>query len=672
MWGHVMKTRSFSTGLLANAAKVALGVPAAMLVLAHGAAQAQTSAPTPPAEDEIVVTATRTPTPLERLASRVTVIDRETIEDRGYVSLVDALKDVPGIIAVQNGTPGSLTSVFSRGSNSKHTLALYDGIRLNDASTPNGQYNFGQDLLGELQRVEVLRGAASSIYGSDAIGGVVNLIPRRGGDTPFEGYYDVSYGSFETVRGLLGASGTTGPLSYGLSAEAIDSEGFDQVPERFALRTNEPDGATIATVSGTAELAVTSWLTLDALARYREATSEFDTFSGGATFSLRADDPDLEVDLDRYTVWRVGAEARPFESLGARVTYGRVENERAETNGGVRTSRAEGERQFADAIVTFTPTSDELFRNPALSAGVQWFDETIAIPASAFAGALNRGESNTGFFLVGQSGFGNLVDATASVRFDNSDAFGDNTTYNIGLVHQLDWLLGRPARLTAAHGTSFKAPTLNERFSTSAFNVGNPALRPEEGRTTEFGIEGTLVQEGERSLEAGVTFFDSSIKNLIEYNFGQLRNINIGRVEIEGSEAFLRLRQSNQIRFEVNRTYTESVNAVLASRPQLLRRPELVWGVQAGFTPTERLDMTVGWSFVGSRTDVNYNNAGSFVSSGGRINGYNVGSANLTYQLQPTLDVYVGVRNITDQRYEQPEAFAGAPISATFGLRGRF
>lgn len=667
--------RMFSTsGILGLTARLALFAPAAMMALLPSEAGAQAAREEAPANDDVVVTvtATRTPTPIERLASQVTVIDRATIEERGYVSVVDALKDVPGIVAVQNGTPGSLTSVFSRGTNSKHTLALYDGIRLNDASTPNGQYNFGQDLLGELQRVEVLRGAASSIYGSDAIGGVVNLIPRRGGDKAFEGFYDASYGSFETRRGLIGAAGSVGAFSYGVSAEAVDGEGFDQVPSRFAQRTGDPDGATISTISGTAAFDVANWLTVDALVRHREASSEFDTFSGGPTFSLRADDPDLEVDFDRYTVWRVGGDIRPTSSIAGRIAYGRVKNERAETNGGVRTSSAEGERDFADAIVTYTPESGDFFRNLAVSAGAQWYDEAIDVPATAFAGRLNRSESNTGLFFVAQTGLGALFDATASVRRDDNEAFGDNTTYNVGLVHQLTWLSDMPARLKAAYGTSFKAPTLNERFSTSAFNLGNTNLQPEEGQTAEVGFEATLIQEGDRKLELGATWFDSSVKNLIEYNFAQLRNINIGRVEIEGTEAFIRLSGSGRNRLEVTRTYTESVNASLASRPQLLRRPENVWGVQAAIAPTERLELSLSWSFVGSRTDVNYSNAGAFVSSGGRVQGYDIGSLNLTYQLAPSLDVYFGVRNITDEVYEQPEAFAGAPRSATFGVRGRF
>lgn len=660
--------RKVSTQLMTTARLVACA-PTALIAFFGASATAQAPEAND-ASDDIVVTATRTPTAQERLPARVTVIDREAIEDRGYVSLVDALREAPGIVAVQNGTPGSLTSVFSRGTNSKHTLALYDGIRLNDASTPNGQYNFGQDLLGDLERVEVLRGPASSIYGSDAIGGVINLIPRRGAETPFEGYYDVSLGDLETRRGSVGAAGSLGSLSYGVSLEAFESEGFDQIPERFALRTGDPDGATITTISATARYTLTDSFSIDGLIRFREATSEFDTFSGGPTFSLRADDPDLEVDYDRYTVGRLGADWRLSDGLSVRASFGRMNNERAETNGGVRTSSAEGERSFTDLIGTFAPASGGLLRNPAVTAGVQWFDDEIDVPATAFSGRLARSESNTGYFLVAQSGFGNQLDVTASVRTDDNEAFGDNTTYNLGFVYNLEsW--GLPLRFLASHGTSFKAPTLNERFSTSAFNIGNAGLAPEEGRSTEFGFDVVLEQDADHAIEFGATYFDSTIRNLIEYNFAQLRNVNIGRVEIEGYEAYFRGR-TDIVSLQVAYTYTETVNALLASRPQLLRRPENVWSAQANFTPTDQINLAFTWNAVGSRTDVNYSNAGAFLRSGGRIDGYQIASATLTYHANDAVSLYATVNNLTDETYEQPEAFAGAPRTVSIGLRGRF
>jgi vitamin B12 transporter len=623
---------------------------------------------------EIVVTATRTPTLVERLPARITVIDRAEIESRGHVSVVDALRTVPGIVAVQNGTPGSLTSVFSRGANSKHTLALYDGIRLNDASAPNAQFNFGQDLLGDLARVEVLRGAASSIYGSDAIGGVVNLIPRRGANAPFAAYGEVSGGSFATLRGLAGAAGTLGAFSYGATVEGYASDGFNQTPDRFALRGSEDDGASIYVFSGNAEYRLNDILSVDLLARYREASSDFDTFSGGPTFSRRADDPDLEIAKDQYTVLRAGVTAALFEgALKTRLSAGGVDNAREERDGGAKTNSAEGERRFADLITTWTPKESAGPLNEiAVSFGVQWLDEAIDVPATAFARRVAESESNLGWFVTGQTGVGDFVDLTASLRLDDNEIFGEQTTFNVGLVHDLAWI-GAPVRLTLAHGTSFKAPTLSERFSRSAFNVGNPGLNPEEGETTEFGVDVSPFKDADgRELTFGGAYFEGEIKNLIEYNFAQLRNLNIGRVEIEGFEAYAQARPVAWGGVRVNYTFTDANNAVLPTRPQLLRRPEHVYGLLADIRAFDRLSLALGWSWVGSRTDVNYSDAGAFLRSGGRIKGYNVGNLSATFDLTKALQVFARIDNLADETYEQPEAFAAAPRSGFVGVRGRF
>ncbi len=628
------------------------------------------------AQDDIVVTATRTPTALERLPAAVEVIDREEIENRGYVSVAQALSEVPGVIAVQNGTPGSLTSVFARGTNSKHTLALYDGIRLNDASTPNAQYNFGQDLLGDLERVEVLRGAASSIYGSDAIGGVVNLIPRRGAERPFAPYYEVSAGSFESYRGVFGAAGTIGNLSYGATAEGLTTAGFNQVPDRFALRGSENDGTRIGTLSATARYDFSPNVAVDGLLRFRRASSDFDTFSGG-TGSQRADDPDLEVALDKYWISRLGLDVNFGPAFASRLSWGVVDNTREERNGGVSTSLAEGERIFVDFVNTWTPEDIGVLRDAAVTFGASWMDEEVDIAATAFSGRLALGESTSGVFVVGQSGFGEHFDVTASVRMDDSEKFGDNTTYNVGFVYDLSGLnlagFDMPLRVRANYGTSFKAPTLNERFARSAFNVGNPNLAPEEGEGYEVGVEVELFQrEHGAMLEVGYTWFDNEVTNLIEYNFSQLRNINIGRVEIEGSESYIDISPTDWADLRITHTFTDSVNAVLATRPQLLRRPNQLYGVQLDVRPTDRLDLGLTWTFVGSRTDVNYSNAGSFVSSGRRVEGYNVGNITANYTVLQGAELFGSITNVTDETYEQPEAFAGAPRAVYVGVRGRF
>ena len=184
------------------------------------------------AHETIVVTGTRVALAAERLPLRVDVLDRERIELEGITSLNEALQRFPGLSVVQSGALGATSSLFTRGTNAKHTLVLFDGIRLNDASTPAGQFDAGQDILGDIERVEIARGPLSALYGSDAIGGVINLIPRLGGEEAVSPWLDISTGSFNSLRMSAGASGSVDRFSYGISAEHFQTDGFNVTPAR--------------------------------------------------------------------------------------------------------------------------------------------------------------------------------------------------------------------------------------------------------------------------------------------------------------------------------------------------------------------------------------------------------------------------------------------------------
>src|SRR5262249_52971100 len=151
----------------------------------------------------------------------VDVIDVDEAQSRGIVTLADALRDAPGLnVVASGGAAGQQTSLFAGGANSNHTLVLFDGLRINDPSTPGSSFDAGQDTLGGLDRIEIVQGPMSAVFGSDAIGGVVNLIPRHGGEGAFNGRANAAFGSFNTTSGSLGADGTWGAFRYAMTAEA--------------------------------------------------------------------------------------------------------------------------------------------------------------------------------------------------------------------------------------------------------------------------------------------------------------------------------------------------------------------------------------------------------------------------------------------------------------------
>ena len=198
-------------------------------LLAAAPAHAQQAIP------ETIVTTTRVPTPAERVAAAVTVIDRQTIEERGYVTLADALRAVPGVNLVQQGAAGQVASAFLRGTESRHVLVLLDGVPINDPSTPSGAFNFGNELLGDIERIEVVRGPGSSLYGSGAIGGVINMITRRAaaGRGAFQPFGEIAGGTQETLRGVAGLAGERGGVDWLAVGQSLSTRGFDATPRRF-------------------------------------------------------------------------------------------------------------------------------------------------------------------------------------------------------------------------------------------------------------------------------------------------------------------------------------------------------------------------------------------------------------------------------------------------------
>ncbi len=612
---------------------------AALVTLSASAAHA--------ADEEVVVTATRSQTPVSRLPARIEVISRDEIEAGSLVTLSEAV----GASAVQAGGAGQQASLFLRGASSKHVLALFDGIRLNDASTPNAQYDFGLDTLGAIERVEVLRGPASSLYGSDAIGGVVNLIPRRGGQSDAAGFFQASLGSFDTHHVLLGAAGDAAGTAYGISAENLETGGFDLIPHRMATFDGESDGARLSTFTLSARREGTiAW---DVLLRLRDSETEFDTFSGGPFFDLRAEDGNLG-NVTEQGVWRLGLEQDVSPSVTLRLSGGQVLAHRSEYDEELQTSAAQSTHDFADLVVTYRAGAK------TLTAGAAFASDSIET-SSVFADRLHASEDQASLYAVSSLDFTTRISVNAAVRADYYEGFDAHLTYSAGLVADF-----APVRLFASYGTAFKAPSLSERFETSSFNVGNPALDAERSRSWELGADWSM-REG---LRVGGSLFRTEISDLIEYDFGQMRNVNIGRAAIHGAEAYAEASAAEWASLRMTYAWTDARNALTDLR--LARRPEHAWSLDLTVRPHDRLLLTAHWTRVGERTDVTYGDDGRFLSSAGIVEGFSTSALAATLELAGSTQIFMRIDNATDASFEQPAAFAGAPRNVTFGLRARF
>ena len=494
----------------------------------------------------IVVTATRIPTPQSQIASSITVITAEDIAARQEQSLPDALKEVPGLNLVQSGGPGGQTSVFMRGTNSNHTKVLIDGIDLSDPSNPTGAFDFAHLLLQDVQKIEVLRGPQSGLYGSDAIGGVVNIITKSG-TGPAQLSASLQGGSFDTFNQAASLGGSAERFHYMFSVDHIHS-GETPVTPLGLLQPGEQriddyyDNLTASTKLG---FDVTEHFDLGLVARYTDTHLRF-TSNDYNFFPAPPADVQSENDTKQFYT-RLTAHGFAFDgvlesTLG--VAYGRSESDDFTPGGFPPESTYTGSRVKADYQGNIHLASTQ-----TLVVGLEHQRDEIQDPISA------NTTINSGYTEL-QSAFSTNFFNTLSVRYDDNDRFGSKVTYRIAPVYTLS---GSGTMLKATLGTGFKAPTLSQMFQDFPdFGFfGNPDLKPERSVGYDVGFEQPFAND---VFRFGATYFRNDIKDLIEDNADFTSYTNIGHVVTQGVESFLTYQPITTLTLRADYTYTEATD----------------------------------------------------------------------------------------------------------------
>lgn len=603
----------------------------------------------------LIVTGSRFERPFDETSQTTQVHSIDNLDMRGILSLADGLSDARGVQVFQTGPAGSQASVFLRGTSSKHAIALLDGIQLNDPAGANGAFDFGAESLSGLSRIEIVTGPLSSVYGSYALGGAINMIPALGAETAIDPSLQLVAGSDETRQLRASAQGSTDRLDYGLSVEAFETGGFDSVPARMSTATGNRDGSSLSSLTFSGRFALTDSITWESLARIRSSDVEFDTFSGGPSESQRADASDLSSRND-YAVWRSGL-AIETPALTARMRLGQVHSDLETRASGAVTDRLDGRRDFAELLLTGVAEPLSL----DWSAGLQW-QEDHADTMSQFGFPLKESESLFGGFGMVQIQPSERLTFSASARLDDYERFGSVETVQTGLVYALPEL---ETRLRLSAGTGFKAPTLSERFASSMFIEPNPDLRPEESVSWEAGFD-----TDRSAVSFGAVYYETEITDLIETAFdfttftGQ--NVNIGRADISGYEAYLTHRPMQQVEWGLAYSYTDARNAVSGER--LLRRSPHSWTGDVSYQITPAIAFRLDHSRRSSWRDVIYDDDGFFVSSNAITEGFGLWNASARWQIRRGLALGVSLFNLTDEVYEQPAAFAGGPRQVRFAI----
>ena len=655
-----------------------------VLILPAFAAQAQdtpaqTTTPDTVVLPETVVTATRVPTLVDQIAAGVTVIDRQTIETRGYTTLADALETVPGLHIVQSGGPGGQASVFIRGTNSNDVLVLRDGVPVNDPSDPTGAYNFGVDTLADVERIEVVRGPMSSLWGSAAVGGVINLITRTGSGGP-HGTVELAGGL--PLAGLAAASlsGSEGKFDYNVAVQGQSDIGSDTTPQRESVYTGARNGdrTQVATVNlGFTPIDGTRFY---ALLRYRASVFNLDELGSPAY------DATDYTGRDRSYIGRLGVTSKLFDGVwetGLSVahldTLRRYSEplEAADPNVASGYSRYNGRRTAIEWTNTVHIADWSQARATTLTFGALYQQDSASSTVNeSFAGYpylsnVNAHDSYAAGNVGLQSTLFNRLTITGGLRQEGATYGGDAFTWRLGGVLALPEIW---SRLKLAYGTAFLAPSLFQLFGTDGYGyVGNPNLRPERSQGGDVGWAIDLPALGRSDAATiEVAYFTNRIHDLIQIvyapNYVSSTSQNIASARTSGVESSLTLRPANWAEAVLTYTYTEAVSGTGAP---LLRRPRNQASANLHINPLPGLTIAPELIYASGASDYLVSNEG-FPAGIGMTKAGLIFNLAVSYAVTPHITLFVNARNIGDSRYEPASGYQTPGPSFLAGARATF
>lgn len=592
--------------------RTARAVSLALALIASGAAGAEEE---PPArlDDLLVTTPTRTPTSVDESLSTITVLTRDDIERSQANRLSELLRFVPGLDAVRVGGPGQQTSLFMRGSESNHTLVLVDGVRMNPATI--GGAAVQNVPASMIERIEVVTGPRSSLYGTDAIGGVINVITRRG-DSGGEISARMGGDNEEQIAASLGFANDTWSLTAG-----IDTQRAGGIPTRSFTtddRGYENDSASIGVTRefGSGSVSLRHW--------QAEGTAEYADFFGG---SVSQDFENAVTALE----WR--QQVRP--GWDSTLIVSRIVDDL--------------EQQQAPDFVESTRTSLDLQNTirigdaHTLVAGVFAFREEAE--TLSFGAPFDEDTDLTAVFIQDQYRAGN-VDAIVSVRLTDHDAFDSEWTWNGSVGFDVTPTL----TLQAGGGRAFRAPDATDRFGFG----GSEDLAAEISEQWQARAIWRPADDWRVTLE----YFENDVEDLIEFEFSTFTLQNIASAEVRGGE----LRgewQRDGWRVAMSVVVQSVENGDTGER--LRRRPERSATLDATREFGD-LDLSLSVRADGDREDFG-------VPANVRLAGYVLVNAGLRYRLTDNWQLSAGIENLLDADYEPAADFRAQDRRGSIGLR---
>lgn len=589
--------------------------------------------------DMIVVTAMRSETKLSEVGQTISVLDRTLIDQRQTVSVADLLRTTPGVTIARNGGPGGLTSVFIRGAQSEQTVALIDGVKLNDPSSPGGGFNFADLLTDSVERIEILRGPQSVLWGSQAIGGVVNLITRAPTDALTIGATG-EYGRYDTGHLTGTVSGRAGPVAFSAGAGYLTTDGISAFDR--ALGGVERDGYHLFGANAKGVVTLTEAVSVDLRGFYTKSKVDLDGFVAPRfTFSDTFDRSRQEQIVG-------------YAGLNAAIFDGKLKNRFATAytlidRKSVTTGRGRNLRFEYQGTAAITGWASAIF-------GAE--HEKQSYRTLAFS-VLEKHKANT------DSVYGDLhirpvdgLSVGAGVRYDDHSSFGHATTTSADVAWSPN---GGVTQLRASYGEGFKAPSLYQLYGEY---VGRANLVPEKAKGWDAGVAQQLL---DGAIELTATYFSRKVRDQIDYSFSTGTYDNLARVRARGVELGIRLRPAEGFTVDANYTYTKSLNRERSDAnfgKDLARRPRNTVNVSADYAWAFGLATGATVTHVSNSFD----DPGNFT----RLQGYVLVDLRASFPVTDAVELFGRIENLFDERYQTAFRYGQPGRAAYGGVRLRY
>lgn len=607
--------------------------------------------------ESITITASRTPLPLEQTGSSVTIISKEELRRRNAISLADILRDVPGFAVNRSGPQGSITQIRIRGSEANHVLVMIDGIEVNDPAQ-GSEFNFAHLQASDIERVEIVRGPQSALWGSDAVAGVVNVITQQEQIEP-SADLAIEAGSFGTQRAQLNLGGGFDRFQIGFSGDYLNSDGTN-----ISSSGGEEDAYSNSTLSLNVLYEATDDIAIGLNLRDTDAENDFDGtdfFSSGLPIDA---DYRTETDL-AYSQFLINANSLEGQ-LRHRFTANSTDTESRNFTGSALSNDFLAQKKQYSYQLSFSPINTDQTFSLVLERERTDYQQR---GQGSFWGDPNQNRSTLTKSVATE--YLIHIDAltlSASARIDNNDEFDNATSWRLTAAYNFPNI---SMKLHASIGESIKNPTFTDRFGYFTNFLGNPDLTPEQSQSWEFGIHQPFLND---RISLSATYFHAKLQDEINGfwyspSLGTFTSTNIkGSSKRQGTELEIKWKATDNFDSSLTYTYLDSTEETAGKQIDELRRPRHIGALNLNYNWEQKANLNLAVQYNGKQYDNFYPPYPPYQERV-QLDAYTLVNLSFSYEISDDISISSRLENLLDKDYEEVYGFQPSGLAAYVGMK---